>query len=124
MVDFSKARPFDPVWWQWLHSRLDLLESRSVVKLYEIQHAQNIAAMQVSSGEGIKGHWDRANGLLLKMFDRMFPWLQGEGSDEKTNSASELSQLWAEAFGDPASPEMQKRIMATAESLGLNPRKA
>jgi len=118
-VDFSEARPSDPAWWRWLHSRLDLLERRNLVRLYELQHAQNVAVLPVVTAEGVKEHWERANGLLVKAFNRLFPWMREEESDEPSfeESASELNRLWSEAFGDPNDPETQKRIWATAAAL-------
>lgn len=120
VVDFTRARPFDPAWWRWLHSRLDQLEARNLVRLYALQHAQNVAALPVTTGDGVKDHWERANGLLVKVFNRLFPWLQ---KDEEADAAAfersvdQLQKMWAAEFGDPADPATQERIWATACAL-------
>lgn len=125
-MNFAEARPFDPAWWRWLHSRLDQLEARNLVQLYALQHAQNVAVMPVSTNEGIKEHWERANNLLLKTFNKLFPWLRDDAADDAENfekSANDLRRLWTEAYGDPDDPEVQKRIWATACALDPSLRK-
>jgi hypothetical protein len=126
VVDFTKARPSDPVWWAWLGTRLDQLENRNLLRLYEIQHRQNIAAMPVTTPEGVKEHWDRANDLLIKSFNRLFPWLKKDEESDKESferSVGDLNRLWAEAFGDPNDPEVQDRIWETACSMAPNLRR-
>ncbi len=120
LIDFSQARPFDRLWWQWLDRRLDLLESRNLGELHRIQHAQNLAALSVVEGDGVKEHWGRADELVIKIFNRLFPWRK---QDEETNlkkEIDELSDLWAKTWGDPNDPATQQRIWATA--CALNPK--
>ncbi len=76
--------------------------------------------MPVTTPEGVKSHWERANGLMLKVFDKLFPWLktdEGDEQEEFEKSVDSLQRMWAEAWGDPRDPETQKRIWATACAL-------
>lgn len=119
-MDFSAARPSDPVWWRWLHSRLDQVEARNLARLYQIQHAQNLAVLGIVNEKGVKEHWGRANDLLVKVFNKLFPWLRTDERDEAEEirkSADALSKLWAETFGDPNDPAVQEKIWAQACAL-------
>lgn len=118
VIDFSKARPADPGWWRWLHGRLDLVHQQNLVRVYALQHAQNVAVIPGASAEGVQQHWDRANDLLVKTFNALFPWLKkDDAGDEFGEAVDALNQMWVEAWGDPNDPAVQDKIWATARAL-------
>lgn len=80
-----------------------------------------MAALPVTTADGVKEHWDRANSLLVKVCNKLFPWLkQDEDEDEAEKfkrSVDELQRMWVEEWGDPRDPETQKKIWDTACAL-------
>lgn len=127
VVDFAKARPLDPAWRRWLARRLDRLEEQNLARVYALQHAQNLAAVAVTTGDALQDHWKRAGDLLVKTFDGLFPWLRREDGDRAEAgraAAADLSAQWAAAYGDPADPAVQERIWATARALEAGTRGA
>lgn len=112
--DFRGADPFDRWWWRRLHWVLEGLENENANRVESLR--QNLHAGAITYGAGpevFDCHWGQAQELNRRVYNRLFPWAR---QDDRAGRR-ELSRLWSKVWGDPAGPEVQKKIRATADAL-------
>lgn len=117
MIEFYQAKILDRLWWKKLTILLDQLEAQNVLKLIELQHQQNAAAINYQNGkEAFDHHWNIGKKNIMDVKNLLFPWLRKETAPEE-QAIKSLRDEWVANFGDPSDPETQKRIQATVDDL-------
>lgn len=119
VIDFSKAKPSDRLWWLKLRWTLDELEKENVRYIQEMQFAQNIAVLNYLSDEKqFKHHWERALNLTTSIYNGLFPWnQQAEQQADLEKEYDGLVKQWKDTFGDPNDPEVAAKIKSTCDLL-------
>lgn len=116
-IDFGRADLADPAWWLKLRLTLLGVERQTNVKwlswyLQSVQAKLSIPGLKEESFDTLIKENKQ---LLQTLFDLLFPW-----HDEKTELSEMATQLrseWAEIWGDPDDPEVQKKTQRTIDML-------
>lgn len=112
--DFREADFFDRWWWRRLHWVLEGMEDENANRIESIR--QNLHAGAITYGVGSEifdCHWNQAQELNRRIYNRLFPWAR----QARRQVYKDLANLWKKVWGDPADPEVQKKIEATVEQL-------
>jgi hypothetical protein len=117
LIDCRQARTLDRDWWlgvgwalRWLHRQLN-------VEVAELQYRLNLAVLDYAGDPKVfDQHWGAAQGLQSYIRQHKLPWLKIKAGVSPKDVAA-LSKQWKAIFGDPADPEVARRIEETAKAL-------
>jgi hypothetical protein len=117
LVDFRAARPLDRDWWMAVAWALAWLEQRLYCETAELKYQLHVGLLDYRLTErAFDHHWDQAQALQQLIHNAKLPWLKIEAGVSKTAIAS-MEQTWKAIFGDPADPEVARKIEETAAAL-------
>ena len=116
VVDFSSVRLHDPRWWQRTRILLRQLETDNTAKYLELLHQHNLHTLIVPNlkEEVFSSSVAQAGSAVRSIRSLYFPW---ELQPEEQAESVDLRQQWIDVWGDPADPEVQRRIQETVEML-------
>ena len=119
VVDFSKARPYDPLWRRHLRLLLDGLENQIKLEYVDLLHRHYAAILTISnpSEETFANAKERMGELSFEYYNLLYPdRAQSKEEAEKQQVRGNIDR-WQQRFGNLNSPEVQARIARTAEAL-------
>lgn len=118
-VDFRNGRHFDPKWWKQLRVRLQGLEWQQQIRYWELLQRHHVSLLSVPNlKQDVFATANKAAGLYAEQIhDALFPWTAAPRQAESEAAGKDLRQAWIDIWGDPADPEVQKRIDDTVAAL-------
>lgn len=112
--DFRGADFFDRWWWHRLHWTLEGLEAENANRVETIRQNLHAGAITYGAGQEVFDcHWNQAQELNRRIYNRLFPWAKKAARNER----KQMAELWKKVWGDPADPEVQQKIEDTAAQL-------
>ena len=119
LIDFERADPFDPVWWQNLWLVLEELEAEGELELLKLRRQEALVYIQKLQPGTTDGHkvFDYADGCLKGIERLLFPWREQDNRQSAERTAEVLRSAWVAGYGDPQDPEVAEKIRRTVEFL-------
>ena len=120
LIDFATFNPHSVASWTRLKLLLEELDKQNTVRLWEMQHHQQLSMMSHTdmTTESLDKSWESATGIVNDVADILFPWNAGaDDSAERKTAYDRLRDSWVTAWGDPSDPTVSATIKATADWL-------
>ena len=119
IIDFSKARFFDPAWQRHAQSLLLGLQRLNKKEQADIRHRHYCAVMQMAKlSEESAGETEQAATVELHRYEDAFlPNAKEVRKQAEEGVAKGRVSRWEDRYGKMNDPETQERIRQTAEAL-------
>jgi len=119
IIDFSKARFYDPSWWLYLASIFDELEDeidRDIERLL-FQHQLALLSSGSLSSADFKLLQAGARKTFEDLSQSLQPWLRDLIEKTRQTEQNSLVEIYRREIGDMRDPEFNKKIMDEVKRL-------
>jgi hypothetical protein len=121
LVDFSKIRWFDDIWYRQLSLMMRVVEAEDLFALrgYELQRIQQALDRGTADPAAREKLLDVRDELIDRQFAHFRPWEYQAGHVEaqQRTEAVQLTSAWERQWGNMNDPEVQARIQQVADAL-------
>ena len=114
LIHIYKGCVRDHRWWLRTFIVLAAIERENYSKILSLSYLHTLAVAHATTDtSALDEAWKNAANMLIKCAQTIAPWLDLE----QLPDISDAMEVWREIYGDPNSPEVQKKIRENLEKL-------